>query len=126
MISQLHTNYTDEELLRFLYSVEGKDIWFQVLLDWMYYLRVVSISPDEQSVTVEYYDCDNPDQALLEGYDTMEVDIADLDIQFPLDVVTTEELEDVKTYYEREYAEYRAENDDGYYDFEYGDYDDEE
>ena len=111
----------ESEMLKFLHSIEGKDIWFKALMDWMYYLRVLSISPDEKSVTVEYYDCDNPDQYLLKGYDSMEVYIDEIDIEVPLELITTEELEEVKAMYESEYERYLRENGVGDYGVDYED-----
>lgn len=114
-------------LLDFLYKIEGKDIWFKALAnyDWMYYLRVLEIYPDEKTCLCEYYDCDNPDENLLEGFDTMEVDIDSIEVDWPVELMTTEELEEWRAVIEYEYEATRQEWDDDYDDYD-EDEDDEE
>lgn len=103
----LNPSDREYDVLGFVTSIEGQDVWFKALAnyDWMYYLKVLEVYPDRGTCLCEYYDCDNPDQALIEGYDTMEVEIASIEIAYPLEILTTEELEEEIKLIEADYAE---------------------
>lgn len=102
-------NYTEEELLDFLHAVEGKDIWFKALMDWMYYIRVISVFPDNQGVLIEYYDLDNPNENPLDAFDSAEVYADSINVELPMELMTTEELEEWRRVVEAEYDKAREE-----------------
>ena len=105
-------NYTEEELLDFLHAVEGKDIWFKALMDWMYYIRVISVFPDNQGVLIEYYDLDNPNENPLDAFDSAEVYADSINVELPMELMTTEELEEWRLVVESEYDKAREEWDE--------------
>lgn len=95
------------DFMTFLHKVEGKDVWFKALAnyDWMYFLKVISIDPDEEYCTCEYWDCDNPGENPEVGYDTMEVEIASIEISFPIELYNTEEMDEITADLYAEYEE---------------------